>query len=190
MCFSEPVSWATFVVSMLGSARGLASGDPATQALCLTLGVVGTMQLYEALLWQNPRNIHAARAAIVTNHVQPLVFFAATAWAFGNSTLSAAALAAYVAVAAPYVVSALRDPEPVHVTTCGLEWRWNWMPRAPLVYALFMASACATALPYGPGVVFAILASYVASHMVYADCKMIGSMWCFFAAFFPWFVKP
>jgi hypothetical protein len=187
MCFSERVSWLTLCLSAVGSARGLAIGDPAARALCLTLAVVGSMQLYEALLWRNPRNLVAARAAIVTNHIQPLVFWAAT-WAFLGTAgvASTAALAAYLAVAAPYVAEALRDPEPVRVTSCGLEWRWNGRPRAPLVYALFLASAIATGAAYGPGVVLVIALSYVASHALYADCKMIGSMWCFFAAFFPW----
>lgn len=196
MCFSERVSWATFAASMAGVAAALSRSRRAeTRVLALTLAVVGSMQLFEALLWRDPSNDTVARAAMVVNHIQPLVFWALAAallparrepWA---PRLATAAIVAYTVLAASYTARMWSQEHLATIGPHGLEWQWNYGNHGPLMYALFVGSLCATAWCFveEPGPVIAIvLGTYLASLAIYRDTKMAGSMWCFFAALLPW----
>ena len=199
MCFSERVSWATYAVSMAGVGAVIARNQASTETrvLALALMVVGTMQLYEALLWRNPNNATVAKIAMLTNHLQPVVFWALCVLLLKPAypelaPFAAAILAAYIAVVLPYTTRAWRDTTPerplVVETNSGLEWKWNRYKGKTLVYGLFVVSACVTTLAYvshPAPVIAAILASFGASMYIYPD-GMVGSMWCFYAALLPW----
>lgn len=191
MCFSERVSWTTFGISMLGVLAALRNGDPHTNVLAYSLAVIGSMQAFEALLWRDPSNVTIARAACIVNHVQPLVFWALSSTFITTPRSPEAALraqlaiAAYLAVAIPYTYSQVQKSTLVTVGPNGLEWEWN--KRGPVVYALFLTSLCATADAYFDSTVVAVIVvSFGLSFAQYHKQKMVGSMWCFYAAFLPW----
>ena len=55
------------------------------------------------------------------------------------------------------------------------------------MYGLFLASMIATADAYFDWRISAvILGTFLASWAQYRETNMIGSMWCFYAAFLPW----
>lgn len=181
MCFSEPVSWATFSASMAGCALLF----PHNPALAGTLAVVGSMQAYEALLWRDHENRATIAAAIVTNHVQPFVFLGLSAFQAGYLSLGAALCTLAYAIALPAYFRTLSTTT-VKKTPEGLVWQWNYGPHSGLLYGLFLASLVGTALAYyTPWHAAVVVVTYALSYALYQDTNMVGSMWCFFAAFLP-----
>lgn len=179
---------------MTGVAAVLAkTDDPRLRALAKTLGVVGSMQGFEALLWRDPGNRAVATAAMLVNHSQPLVLFAFSRHLPAKSpeALSRAqsAAAAYAAIMTGYTSGALSKESLVSRTPSGLVWEWNYGMLAPVAYGAYLTSVLTTLDAfYGdiPGVAEIFVATFVASLVVYRDTSMIGSMWCFYAAFLPW----
>jgi hypothetical protein len=197
MCFSERVSWATFLVNGLGVARALSRNpdDPQKRTLAYTLGFIGSMQGFEALLWRDPTNHAIAAAAMLVNHAQPLVFWGLSK-RFLNPTspekarYASALTGLYTAVVGMYTSSQFQKTL-VKQTPCGLLWEWNYAELAPLVYALYISSCVATLHAYyddAPRLISIFVATFGASVAVYRQTNMIGSMWCFIAAFLPWLV--
>jgi hypothetical protein len=205
MCFSEPVSWATLAGCWAGCAALAATGVPHLVATAGFLAVVGGMQLWEALLWRTRgectrANAALGRAAMLTNHAEPLALGAAClaaglrprsgAWALA----AALAAAAYAAAFAPLTREFLARPRCTRVDPeRGLVWPWivTGPARAPL-YALFLATMVVMAGAFFPPrfaawASGAAVATFGASWALYADdARTVGSMWCFFAAFLPW----
>jgi hypothetical protein len=190
MCFSERVSWATWAINVAGVARAHSKGNDQTKALALILGYVGTMQAFEALLWRDPTNQTVATTAMLVNHSQPLVFWGLSRTLPAKSQIkadrAASLVAAYAAVAGTYTLHV--DGTLVKETPCGLQWTWNYGTYAPIVYASYLASVLATLDAYYDKSVElskVFLLTFAASVAVYRETNMIGSMWCFFAAFLP-----
>lgn len=186
------MSWATFGIGTLGTAALFKTAP----ALSIFFATVVVMQLYEALLWRQrgrctPTNDAVSKIAALTNHAQPLVlFFACRAFMApvhpGAEPLAWAALGAY-AIAAALVTKRFAEHEAcTEVTANGLEWKWN--AAEPRLYALYMASVCATLYSYfGSSLVTWItVVSFGLSYWLYKGTKMVGSMWCFFGALLPW----
>lgn len=191
MCFSERVSWATWVINVAGVTRAYSTGNDQTKALALILGYVGSMQAFEALLWRDPTNHTLATTAMAVNHTQPLVFLGISQTLRPKSIEKekrATTLAlAYAAVATTY--STHLKGTLVKDTPCGLQWTWNYGSYAPFMYASYLASVLATLDAYydnSKQLSTWFLATFAISVAVYTDKNMIGSMWCFFAAFLPW----
>jgi hypothetical protein len=196
MCFSEEVSWLTFGVGMAGSLV-LGATRP---ALGLFFANVALMQMYEALLWRErgrctPTNGTVSRVAAVTNHLQPvllLVACRALMKPMHDDTFAWLALGAYlvVAIGATRRFVASGAEACTELTEHGLEWKWN-QAGAPL-YALYLLSVWATLHAYFghcSRVLWSTMLSFVASYLIYSDAKMVGSMWCFFGAWLPWFLR-
>lgn len=194
MCFSERVSWLAFGTNGFGVARALQKypDDKQKRTLAYTLGFIGSMQGFEALLWRDPKNHTVAAAAMMLNHAQPLVFWALSSKLHSKSIdkeRRARNLATlYSTVAGAYTATQLKE-NLVTQTPCGLLWEWNYGRLAPLVYALYLASCLATLDAYyddSKTLSIVFLTTFAASAGVYRHNNMIGSMWCFYSAFLPW----
>ena len=195
MCFSERVSWATFLANGLGVARALGNNPDNKQkrTLAYTLGFIGSMQGFEALLWRDPTNHAIAATAMMVNHAQPLVFWGLSSKALTSRSLekerrARSFVTLYTTITAMYTASQLQE-NLVEQTPCGLLWHWNYGDIAPLVYALYLASCLATLDAYyddSRNLSIIFLTTFFASAGVYRQNNMIGSMWCFYAAFLPW----
>lgn len=193
MCFSEPVSWATWVINVAGVTRAYSTGNAQTKTLALSLLYVGSMQAFEALLWRDPTNQALATTAMLVNHTQPLVFLGLSqqlpAKDAAKAERAATLTAAYAAVATTYTFNIKETL--VKETPCGLQWTWNYGKYASVMYASYLASVLATLDAYyddSKNLSALFLATFATSVAVYQDRNMIGSMWCFFAAFLPWFL--
>jgi hypothetical protein len=195
MCFSERVSWLAFGANGLGVARALQKypRDKQKRTLAYALWFVGSMQGFEALLWRDPSNHAVAATAMMVNHAQPLVF-----WALSSSKIQSISIdkerrarslvTLYSAIAGAYTASQLQE-NLVTQTPCGLLWKWNYGALAPLVYATYLASCLATLDAYyddSKTLSIVFLTTFSASAFIYRHNNMIGSMWCFYAAFLPW----
>jgi hypothetical protein len=82
-------------------------------------------------------------------------------------------------------------------TTCTLKnehnhlyWKWNDLENNELIYFIFLLCILSFGFIFPNkkiGIAFSIfsLLSYLISHVIYANQAIVGSMWCFFAAFGP-----
>lgn len=200
MCFSERVSWLTFVASVVGSSLLFAKGTAEGKVLGLFFGLVSLMQMYEALLWRQDGRCTATNEVVskigaVTNHLQPLVMYLACRhWLRrpSSATLTACQtiMAAYLLVfgfTTLEFVGADRDRACTRRGRHGLVWQWNdvhtWS------YALFLCALLAVISTHfsDTSVFWIVLGSYVVSHAIYRNTKMVGSIWCFIGALLPWY---
>ena len=206
MCFSEDVSWATLAASWTGCAALAATGQPHLQAMAGFFAVVGGMQLWEALLWRNvaggctSTNGALSNAGAINNHLEPLALYAMCRWLLAprspfKANLAGAVIVVYVLVFSLLTANFLHRPleqRCTRATRSGLTWQWNeYGNNTNLAYALFLAAFVTTTYAYMPaGVDHAFtavtLTSLVVSNALYGGKGMVGSMWCFFAALFPW----
>lgn len=201
MCFSEEVSWLTLSAAWTGCVALATTGRPHWQALAAFLFVVGGMQLCEALLWRNPEctdaNAAVSNFGAVVNHSEPLVYLAACALllsprspAWRNAALGLGAV--YACVFGYITWKFLSRPTEQkctrHVEGEGLVWQWN--ESHPAAHALFLALLVVISFTYMPAgldwvSVVTIVGTFVLSYRQH-PAKMVGSMWCFYAAFLPW----
>lgn len=191
MCFSAPVSLATYLIGSVGSLL-LMTTDVPLGWLYLT---VVQMQLVEYLLWTNPTcnrvNRGATTAGIVINHLEPLVFYAAALATVGSLPLEVhVTVMAYALVAARYTSTALETVQCTRtdkVCSPHLYWKWNDMPGKRVVYGLFLLAVVAISLGLGD-MQHAVLSvvTFGFSALLYGESSAVGSMWCFMAAFMPW----
>jgi hypothetical protein len=202
MCYSAPVSLATFLVGTGFSALLYTLGAPFYRLVGLFLGFVSLMQGIEFLLWRHQvcDTTHKALsiAGMILNHLQPLVLIALTYAIYRRNGPALLALAAlYTAVIIPYSAQYFRADrlqctKPAE-SDCGnphLIWNWNRLPFADPVYLLFLTTFVLTALlGFGSirdGAGFAVTAviTYAASHLFYPR-PAVGALWCFWVALFP-----
>lgn len=199
MCFSERVSWLTFGLSMAGIVAVLVAkkDNPEARVLVLALIGVGAMQAFEALLWRDPGNKVTAHAAMLVNHLQPVILWALSRRYLTVKNPEAARIAdvlvsVYAAAILLHSINRYREMrDMVTLQKNGLHWSWNYGPHAQFAYVAYMALACATVAAYfeAPAPIIAvILGTYMTSRVMYANRGMIGSMWCFYGAFLPWLV--
>lgn len=207
MCFSEKASWLALAASWSGCLALASTGKKEMEVLAGALAVVGTMQLWEALLWRESRraggrctqrNALISRLGALNNHLEPIAYWllAAAALRPRSGTLQQAAAICTVAYSALFGYITLQFSRKRREQQCtlrrpcgGLVWQWNEHGWA---YVLFIACLLVTTYAYLPpgtdhAAALAIVLTYGASHALYSGTKMIGSMWCFFAAFLPWF---
>jgi hypothetical protein len=202
MCYSAPVSLATFLAGTGFSALVYTLGDPFSRLLGLFLGFVSLMQGVEFLLWRHQvcDTTHKALsiAGMILNHLQPLVLIAVTYAIYRRNGPTLLALAAlYTAVIIPYSAQyfhadRLQCTLPQNAS-CGdphLIWTWNDLPFAVPVYLLFMVTFLLTALlgigSYRSATIFAVTAvsTYAFSSLVYPRAA-VGALWCFWVALIP-----
>jgi hypothetical protein len=197
MCFSERVSWLTFALSMAGIVAVLVArkDNPEATVLALALVAVGAMQAFEALLWRDSTNTVTAHAAMLVNHLQPIILWALSRRFLTVKNPEAARIAdvlltVYLAAMTMHSVDRYRGMrEMVTLEKNGLHWSWNYGPYSKFAYTAYLALACTTVVGYFQNplpIVTVILGTYMTSHVMYANRGMIGSMWCFYGAFLPW----
>lgn len=199
MCYSERASYVALGACVAGCGALVAMGQPALAAF---FGYAGLMQAFDVAFWRTQgacratANAALTKAAMLVNHLQPVVL-AGVVVAFGQPlrALSAALLAAYAAYAAFYTAATWRRIDRTRVAPLaapGLFWEWNYAgPYPQVMYGLFVASICATLVqhvrPLAFGVLVAALsaATFVLSLAKYKARSAVGRFWCYMGAFLP-----
>ncbi len=201
MCYSEEISLFTFTIGFGFSILLVFTQDKFNKLLGYFLGFVSLMQFIEYLLWRHPicdnYNKTISIIGMILNHLQPVILAIITGLIYSKQITSLFLISlAYLAVIIPY---SFQFTENLQCTTrqCGatdphLVWNWNTLNHSRIVYILFLASFVGIGLfgmPSDKGVMFSIIAilTYGISSFVY-DRKVMGSLWCFWTAFFPAFI--
>jgi hypothetical protein len=200
MCFSAPVSIASFAVGAIGSARLYTMRYVPEAAFYF---VVVLMQLVEFFLWRlqdcaDPRvarlNDMWTTIGTVVNHLEPVVLWTAVAWASCNRLPPwvHAYMVAFVACSIAYTMSSIGAARCTTVTDRSkphLEWHWNSHVGHAWYYAMFVMALVLVSvygLDHGVRHAIVVCVSFASSFLVYQRSKSVGAMWCFFAAFIPW----
>jgi hypothetical protein len=161
------------------------------------------MQLIEFVLWTTQSSIGcstmnslATKAGIVINHAEPLVLYGVLA-ATTTLPLGVHILAGlYTCMTFKYTYKALASTTcttlPQNCTDGHLQWTWNYQEGYGLHYILFLAllvSLSVYGLPEPMGMWHAgiVLVTFIISYGMYGTDKSVGALWCFFAAFIPFF---
>lgn len=197
MCYSAEVSLFTFTIGFGFSTLLAFSKGKFHRLLGWFLGFVSVMQLIEYLLWRHPicddYNKTVSVIGMVLNHLQPVVLALLTGLFYKQRLPVLLALSAfYLAVIIPYsgqFTSDLRCSTRDGTTDPHLVWNWNAMKGSELVYLVFLGTFVGVALagmPAGVGGLFAFASvlTYGLSNLIY-ERKVMGSLWCFWTAFFP-----
>lgn len=206
MCYDARTSIESLSVGIVGAAslfllhaHSQSVSSQEYKTLAVFLGFVTLMQFFDYVFWTNPigtpANYYATKAAILVNHLQPLVL-AGAAFYFTQHELgpwSRATLVMYLALALPYTWQALAN---VHGTTRsvsgpGLFWEWNYQQYGWLIYALFLSVLVAVPMEsfQAPSIkamtVFSTLFTFLFSMYKYSAEASVGRFWCYFASFIP-----
>ena len=202
MCYNDQVSLLTYIFGMYFSYQLYLKGFIIES---IFYAWVIQMQLIEYFLWlnQSPCNIKdeknkkennfITKIGIFVNHLEPIVLWIVILY------LSKRILPQWV----NYVMilfclwtlyynrNALYNVEYTEVTDESkphLHWKWNYYDNAFIYYCIF-AFVLVLLSYYGieKGYINAclILIGLIISYIIYQDKKVVGSMWCFAAAFAP-----
>jgi hypothetical protein len=198
MCYSSEVSLATFSIGLGFSILLIFNKDPFHKLIGFFLGFVSFMQFIEYLLWNHQvcddYNKNVSIAGMLLNHLQPVVLAFITGLIYKKNihTLFVISLV-YLSVIIPYSLQYTSDiqcsTKQCSKTDPHLVWNWNTMKYTDIVYIIFLAAFVGIALygmPFPEGILFSSVSvlTYVSSILLY-DRKVVGSMWCFWTAFFP-----
>jgi hypothetical protein len=211
MCWNAPVSISTYLMGITGSYWLYRNGY---RAEALFYGWVVQMQLIEFGLWltlpctpatatlSTTLNIMISRLGLLINHTEPMVLWYAIAKY--NNTKNSSPLPRWVhGMMLAFVVATIWYSEIawVDIRQCTsvserskphLDWTWNREPFCRPYYLYFLACMAMLALNglggrNGRVQAAIMLTSYAASYYIYRDYNTVGEMWCFMAAFPPWF---
>jgi len=193
MCFSKDVSLATFLTGFIGGLLCFSTGVPDLKIIGLFFMFVSLMQGIEYLLWIHQTcddyNKNISYLAMVLNHLQPVVLCILLILYNKPDKKIFFILFVYLLVIIPYSLK-FKNTCTMKDEDQHLKWEWNRMKYNNLVYALFLC--CLVLLGfffpnkfYGKSFILFTLVSYCISFYIYRNTNVVGSMWCFFAAFGP-----
>jgi len=190
MCFSEDISLYTFLTGFIFSSVLYLKENKELKVIGLFFAFVSLMQLIEYLLWKHKvcddYNKNVTYIGMIINHLQPIVLFALVHFYLKPKNENYLLLVLYVTLITFYSMQfnkecTLKD-EQGH-----LNWKWNSL-HYNCVYLLFLGCLVIFGLNLPQyGKIFSVFSvvGYFASYFIYKDTNVIGSMWCFFAAFAP-----
>ncbi len=215
MCYNENISLFSYFTGITGS-LALLSKKKIPEALFY--GWVSQMQIVDYMLWknqpcqisennkicstmdlQNCNHINKTTSAfgIIINHLEPLILFGSI-MLFSQKKLPLYVIilfCIFMILIILYTIDVFRKDN--LCTTVSetsdpyLKWNWNSYDYNVLIYSFFLIILILLSY-YGleNGILksLLILISYLITYFIYKDKKVVGSMWCFMAAFSPWLI--
>jgi hypothetical protein len=166
---------------------------------------VSLMQLYDYLFWTHSPtsaiNQMATKAAILTNHLQPILLFCLI-WIVSSTvkgerkigTWSKWIIGLYTIAIIPYTILCLKRVKYTTVTAesnPSLYWGWNHQSYASVIYVLFLASLILTFYENIKvewvkwTAVLATIGTFLFTYIKYNKQLASGRFWCYAAAFVP-----
>lgn len=165
------------------------------QTLALFLLFVSVMQWYDIIFWLNQKenitNYVFTKAAMITNHLQPLVFAALVSANFNLSIVTKFIVVFYAVCAIIYSVYVFHKIQYTLVTEKTypvLEWKWTTFNNSLAFYTVFLLAICAVSLELPYPLNYVILVITLGSVLLaYHKSKKqtIGKRWCIIAAYVP-----
>lgn len=199
MCFNAEVSLATYIVGMLGCVQLYTKGFIPE---AIFFAWIIQMQLIEFFIWRNQpcnddKNKIISKAGVIINHTEPIVLWLAILY-FSKRTLPHSIqlfMVCFVIVTILYTYNVWNSTECTTVTQESaphLHWKWNDGSFNTEYYMLFLLSLVLLSyygLPNGHINASLSIVSFVISKAIYGEKHSVGTMWCFAAAFGPWFLQ-
>ena len=173
------------------------------QVIALFLFFVSFMQWYDIVFWLNQRenatNYVFTKIAMITNHLQPIVFAALVSMYIPLHNITKVVILVYAICAVLYSYHVFHQIDYTLVTQRShpvLEWQWTTRRGGLMFYVLFIiAFTCiALELPYPLNYIMVtinfgtLILSYYSSKR-----ETFGKQWCVIAAYIPLllvFVEP
>jgi len=202
MCYNATVSIYTYTIGIIGSLKLLMDGY-IPEALFLMTAI--QMQLIEYFLWNNINsngsfedNQKITKIGALIVHMEPIILWIVILL-FSSRLLPTFInyfMFIFVILSILYIKGIYEDK--LLYTTFNpeksphLEWKWNGGRYSNQFYLLFLLSFILLSI-YGidNGIFLAGLSliSFFISYWIYNDKHVLGSMWCFSAAFAPWILS-
>jgi hypothetical protein len=205
MCFSPEVSLGTFIIGIVGALLAFSLGTITDKIVGLFFGFVSCMQGIELALWKNQTcntvNRNISLLGMIFNHLQPVVL--AVLIVLLNKDLSESSRKIIIISTIIYSIMVSIYSIQFKDTKCTikneykhLEWEWNSMKYRGVIYLTFLFMLVFLFYKGIPNQNYAIilaaisLISYLISFFIYRKERVIGALWCFFAAFTPvlWYI--
>lgn len=202
MCFNAEVSIGAYLIGIFGCYYLYTKG---LIAEAIFYAWVAHMQLIEYFLWKNQpcyqdseiteKNIKISKTGIIVNHLEPFILWGAILYFSAKklpNTLNYFMII-FAIITYNYVKSVYKDKctTIIEESKPHLYWEWNDTKIGGIYYIIFLFVLMILSI-YGlnNGVKHAtiVFIAYIISHIVYGKKRVIGSMWCFIAAFAPWII--
>lgn len=205
MCFSPLASLSTFIIGIIGAILCLSLGTSTDKLVGFFFGFVSLMQCIEYVLWNNQEcndiNKLFSLLGMILNHLQPiilciLIILLNNNLSYAKKQIIVILTIIYFIIIASYSIQFRND------NMCTLKneynhlsWDWNRMKYKEIVYLfylfmlIFLFYIGTPDKKDGITISWIIFISYIISYFIYKDKKIIGTLWCLFAAFTPglWF---
>lgn len=201
MCFNKEVSLTTYFIGMVGAAL-LFKQNYKPEAIFYAWVI--QMQLIEYFLWKNqpcnatntPKNIKTTKFGILVNHLEPIVLWLAVLYLSKKKLPSSINyfMVFFIITTIIYTINSLKKVECTTVSEQSephLHWKWNREKMSGIYYGIFLLALVLVSyygLEKGKINSFIVFISFMVSYYVYRDKHSVGAMWCFMAAFVPWFL--
>ena len=194
MCFNAEVSIITYIIGMIGSFL-LFKKNYIPEAIFYAWVI--QMQFIEFLLWKNQpcpsnKNLQVSKTGMIINHLEPIILWLAILYFSKRKLPLMINVLMLIFIISTILYSLNLKMECTTVSEQSkpyLHWKWNEGNFSAWYYVLFLVSLVVLSY-YGlnKGYINSIivLISFVVSLLIYQNKNVVGSMWCFFAAFGPW----
>ena len=160
---------------------------------------VGGMQFWDSIFWSFDENTTvnkcSTKAAMVWNHLEPIVLALLIVVVMNQPlhTRSKVILSLYIiaiCIYTGYAWSKLHGTKKTVKSQDSLDWQWNHMKYASLIYSLFLLCLVILFYDHFTGWVkwfsiFLTIASFAFSVYKYSIKDSVGRFWCYQAAFAP-----
>ncbi len=207
MCYTSTTSLNAFTIGIIASLLLILKGYLQSKKQLKIIGIffifVTLMQLYDYIFWTNPPTLSisasktnelATKLACITNHLQPIIL--ALLLYYFNKKLSKSStilISIYTIAILIYTINGWNKLKYTGVTaksSPSLNWQWNHLEGAKIIYILFLASLAYLFfdnLNYPINIIasLATILSFVYSIYKYNNNASSGRFWCYFAAFVP-----
>jgi hypothetical protein len=201
MCFSPFVSLSTFIIGIIGAILCVSLGTSTDKLVGLFFGFVSSMQGIEYVLWNNQEcnnmNKLFSFLGMILNHIQPiilciLILILNTNLSYTKKQRIIILTIIYFIIITAYSIQFINDNMcTIKNKYNHLSWDWNSMKYKEIVYLfylfmlIFLFYIGTPIKKDGITISMIILISYTISYFIYKDKKIIGTLWCLFAAFTP-----
>jgi hypothetical protein len=201
MCYNENVSIGTYILGLVGCYNLYINYELKIEAIFFAWVI--QMQLIEYLLWENQTcndmNKNTTIAGVIVNHTEPIILW------ISILLLSSKQLPLFVNILMTgFIIITIFYTENYFNNSknnnneCSLVtpeskphilWPWNLEKNNNIYYLFFLLCLnvlLINGIDHGYHLALLTTISFTISKLIYEDKKVIGSMWCFIAAFLPW----
>lgn len=200
MCYTFRASIINGTISLITSVIVYRStSNPIVKSLSLFCLYVSLMQWYDAIFWttssgKNAINYVFTKVAMITNHLQPIILYYLVAQHVKMTHVSKLVLGLYCVCALIYSIYAFNVIDytvVTHKSAPMLDWKWNNLPGAQIMYFLFLMVFTFVSLNVS-GILSIVMLMFTFGSLFFSyytfKGENVGQMWCVISAYAPLFL--